>query len=97
MVAADPKLPEKLIEAQAEAIKRFYDDKAFAVKTFLNYDKERQPAEVERVYDLYAKPQAFERVPFVLARRVKSVLEQQVRSADRGADEGLRLSQGHRQ
>ena len=29
---ADPKLPEKLLEAQAEATKRFYEDKAFAVK-----------------------------------------------------------------
>ncbi len=72
-----PALPEKLIEAQAEAIKRFYEDKAFAVQTFLHYDKAAKPDEVARVYDLYAKPQAFERVPFVLAPAVKSVLDQQ--------------------
>jgi ABC-type nitrate/sulfonate/bicarbonate transport system substrate-binding protein len=77
VIAADPKLPEKILEAQAEATKRFYEDKAFAVKTFLNYDKMAVPAEVERVYDLYAKPQAFERVPFVLAGAVKSVVAQQ--------------------
>jgi ABC-type nitrate/sulfonate/bicarbonate transport system substrate-binding protein len=77
VVAADPKLPEKILEAQAEATKRFYEDKAFAVKTFLNYDKMAVPAEVERVYDLYAKPQAFERVPFVVAAAVKSVIDQQ--------------------
>ncbi len=47
------------------------------MKTFLNYDKNAVPAEVERVYDLYAKPQAFERVPFVMAGAVKSVLAQQ--------------------
>ena len=76
-IAADPALPEKLIEAQTEAIKRFYDDKAFAVESFLHYDKAAQSDEVSRVYDLYAKPQAFERVPFVLAPAVKSVLEQQ--------------------
>ncbi|MGB6945725.1 MAG: ABC transporter substrate-binding protein [Bryobacteraceae bacterium] len=76
-IAADPGLPEKLIEAQTEAIKRFYDDKAFAVESFLHYDKAAQSDEVSRVYDLYAKPQAFERVPFVLAPAVKSVLEQQ--------------------
>jgi hypothetical protein len=29
------------------------------------------------VYDLYAKPQAFERVPFILAPAVKSVVDQQ--------------------
>jgi ABC-type nitrate/sulfonate/bicarbonate transport system substrate-binding protein len=77
VIAADPKLPEKILEAQAEATKRFYEDKAFAVKTFLNYDKMAVPAEVERVYDLYAKPNAFERVPFVLAAAVKSVVDQQ--------------------
>jgi hypothetical protein len=32
---------------------------------------------VERVYDLYAKPNAFERVPFILSAAVKSVVEQQ--------------------
>jgi len=77
VVVADPNLPVKILEAQAEATKRFYDDKAFAVKTFLNYDKMAIPAEVERVYDLYAKPEAFERVPFVLSAAVKSVIAQQ--------------------
>lgn len=77
VVAADPQLPEKILQAQAEAVKRFYEDKDFAVKTFLNYDKNAVPAEVDRVYDLYAKPQAFERVPFVMAGAVKSVLAQQ--------------------
>ena len=77
VVQANPKLPEKLIQAHAEAIKRFYDDKAFAVKSFMIYDKGTQQADVERVYDLYAKPNAFERVPYVLAGAVKSVVEQQ--------------------
>jgi ABC-type nitrate/sulfonate/bicarbonate transport system substrate-binding protein len=77
VVAADPKLPEKLIQAQAEGIKRFYEDKTFAVQTFLKYDPMAKADEVARVYDLYAKPQAFERVPFVLAPAVKSVIDQQ--------------------
>ena len=34
-IAANPKLPEQIIKAHAEAIKRFYDDKAFAVKTYI--------------------------------------------------------------
>src|SRR5262245_46170576 len=34
-VAANPKLPEALIKAHTEAIKRFYDDKPFAVKAYL--------------------------------------------------------------
>ena len=77
VVAADPKLAESLIRAHAEAIKRFYEDKPFAVKAFLAYDKNAVEAEVERVYDLYGKPQAFERVPYVLAGAVKSIVEQQ--------------------
>jgi ABC-type nitrate/sulfonate/bicarbonate transport system substrate-binding protein len=77
LVKADPKLPEKIIQAHAEAIKRFYEDKAFAVKAFLAYDKAATAADTERVYELYNKPQAFERVPYVLAPAVKSVLAQQ--------------------
>jgi ABC-type nitrate/sulfonate/bicarbonate transport system substrate-binding protein len=77
VAAADPKLGEKLIQAHAEAIKRYYDDKAFAVKSFMIYDKGTTQAEVERVYDLYAKPNAFERVPYILSAAVKSVVEQQ--------------------
>jgi len=76
-VASDPGLAEKLIKAHAEGIKRFYDDKAFAVKAFLNYDRNAQQSDMERVYDLYAKPNAFERVPYVLAGAVKSVIDQQ--------------------
>jgi ABC-type nitrate/sulfonate/bicarbonate transport system substrate-binding protein len=74
-VAASPKLPEMIIRAQAEAIKRFYDDKAFAVKAYIVYDP--QPvSDVERIYDLYAKNQAFERIPYVLAAAVNSVAAQ---------------------
>ncbi len=35
-IAANPKLPELLIKAHTEAIKRFYDDKAFALKAYLH-------------------------------------------------------------
>ena len=76
-VAASPRLPEQIIKAHAEAIKRFYDDKAFAVKTYINYD--RQPeADVARIYDIYAKGQIFERIPYVLDPAVRSIVEQQV-------------------
>ena len=74
-VAANPKLPELILRAQTEAIKRFYDDKAFAVKAYIANDKQ-DPKDVERIYDLYAKTMAFERVPYVLADAVKSVVAQ---------------------
>jgi hypothetical protein len=32
--------------------------------------------DIERVYDLYAKSNAFERIPFVLAGAIKSVVDQ---------------------
>jgi ABC-type nitrate/sulfonate/bicarbonate transport system substrate-binding protein len=74
-VAADPRLPERIIKAHAEAIKRFYDDRAFAVKAYIAYDKQNE-ADVERNYDLYAKSKSFERVPFVLAPAAQAVVDQ---------------------
>ena len=73
-VAANPKLPELLIKAHAEAIKRFYDDKAFAVKAYLAYDKQEQ-AHVERVYDHYSKMNTYERVPYVLSPALQYILD----------------------
>jgi len=74
-VAADPKLPELIIKAQAEAVKRFYDDRAFAVKAYLTYDKQ-ESADIERIYDATAKSNSLERVPYVMAPAIKSIMEQ---------------------
>src|SRR5262249_26053389 len=76
-VAANPRLPELLIKAHAEAIKRFYEDKPFAVKTYLAYNKEN-PIEVEKVYDLYTRQNAYERVPYILAPAVQYMLDHPV-------------------
>jgi len=73
-IKANPKLPELLIKAHAEAIKRFYDDKAFAVKAYMAYDKQ-SAADVERIYDHYARVNTYERVPYVLAPAVKYILD----------------------
>jgi hypothetical protein len=73
-VAANPKLPELLIKAHAEAIKRFYDDKAFALKAYLTWDKQ-DPADLERVYDHYAKVNTYERVPYIPAPAVQYILD----------------------
>jgi ABC-type nitrate/sulfonate/bicarbonate transport system substrate-binding protein len=74
---ADPKLGEDLIKAHAEAIQRFYADRAMAVKAYMAYDAEAKPEDVERIYDLYAKTNALERVPYVLAGAVQAILDQQ--------------------
>jgi ABC-type nitrate/sulfonate/bicarbonate transport system substrate-binding protein len=76
-IAASPKLPEQIIKAHAEAIKRFYEDKAFAVKTYISFDKQPE-ADVARIYDAYAKGNIFDRVPFVMDGAVKAIIAQQV-------------------
>ena len=70
-IAANPKLVEAIIKAQAEAIKRFYDDRPFAIKTYMKYSSGEEQAHVERVYDRYSKGNTFERVPYVLAPAVQ--------------------------
>ncbi len=76
-ITASPKLPEALIKAHAEAIKRFYDDKAFAVKSYIAFDKQPE-ADVARIYDLYKNGNIFDRVPYVLAPAIKAIVAQQV-------------------
>src|SRR5580698_2414973 len=75
-VAANPKLPELMIKAQAEAIKRYYDDKAEATKAYGVYDTQ-SPADIERIYDHDRKANTYERVPYVLAPAVTYIVEHQ--------------------
>jgi ABC-type nitrate/sulfonate/bicarbonate transport system substrate-binding protein len=77
VIAGSPRLPELLIKAHAEAIKRFYEDKAFAVKAYRVYDPMSQAADVERLYDGYAGGNLLERVPYALTGAVKVVIDQQ--------------------
>lgn len=74
-IAANPRLPELLIKAHAEAIKRFYDDKAFAVRAYLAFDKQTQ-ADVERIYDMNFKQNLLERIPYVLANSITATRDQ---------------------
>lgn len=76
-VTGNPGLVERLIEAHTEAIKRFYDDKAFALKAYIKYTQEN-PAELERVYDRYAKTNTFERVPYVTTAAVRYMIDHPV-------------------
>lgn len=72
-VSANPGLPELLIKAHTEAIKRFYDDKDFALKAYLKYAPE-DVNELAKVYDRYAKTGTFERVPYVLQASVRYMI-----------------------
>ena len=76
-VAANPRLPELIIKAQAEAIKRFYEDKDFALKTYVKFTPEDMN-DLARVYDRYSKSNTFERVPYVLAPSVQYMIDHAV-------------------
>ncbi|HWF10934.1 MAG TPA: ABC transporter substrate-binding protein [Bryobacteraceae bacterium] len=75
-IAANPKLPELMIKAQAEAIKRYYDDKAFATKAYGVYDTQNA-ADIERIYDHDKKANTYERIPYVLAAGVHYIVDHQ--------------------
>jgi ABC-type nitrate/sulfonate/bicarbonate transport system substrate-binding protein len=75
LVASNPKLPELLIKAHTEAIQRFYEDKAFAVKAYLVYNPNDNPAEVARVWEHYATTNTYERVPYISKAAVDYTLE----------------------
>jgi ABC-type nitrate/sulfonate/bicarbonate transport system substrate-binding protein len=74
-LTSNPRFAEQIIKAHAEAIKRFYADKAFALKAYLAFNPSENIKDVERVYDSYSKSNVFERVPYVLAPAVKYVLD----------------------
>ena len=76
-VAANPKLPELLIKAHTEAIKRFYEDKDFALKAYVKYTPE-DLTDLARVYDRYAGTNTFERVPYVLSAAVRYMIDHPV-------------------
>jgi ABC-type nitrate/sulfonate/bicarbonate transport system substrate-binding protein len=76
-LTAHAKLVEQLIKAHTEAIKRFYEDKGFALKAYLKYTPEN-PQELARVYDRYAGTNTFERVPYVSAAAVQYMIDHPV-------------------
>ncbi|HUA20515.1 MAG TPA: ABC transporter substrate-binding protein [Bryobacteraceae bacterium] len=74
-IAAHPGLAESILKAHAEAIKRLYADKAFAVKAYLKYNPGDSPSDVGRIYDLYTKLNTYERVPYVPRAAVRYVID----------------------
>jgi len=73
------------IKAHAQAIKRFYDDRAFAIDVMIKYGGARDRDDANRVYDLYRNARVLEAVPYALKGSVEAVIERQ--GADlKGAD-----------
>ena len=68
-------MAERLIKAHAEAIKRFYDDKAFAVSTFKEFDPPESEADISRVYDIYVKRNVLDRIPLISKAALQATVE----------------------
>jgi ABC-type nitrate/sulfonate/bicarbonate transport system substrate-binding protein len=73
------------IKAHAEAIKRFYDDKAFATEIMIRHGGTRNTEDADRVYDLFKKARVLEPIPYALKGSVDAVLERQGQEL-KGAD-----------
>jgi ABC-type nitrate/sulfonate/bicarbonate transport system substrate-binding protein len=73
------------IKAHAEAIKRFYDDKAFATEIMIKYGGTRNIDDANRVYDLFRKARVLEPIPYALKGSVEAVVERQGQDL-KGAD-----------
>jgi ABC-type nitrate/sulfonate/bicarbonate transport system substrate-binding protein len=68
---------EGFIKAHAEAIKRFYDDRPFAMQVMMRYGGAKDVDDAARVYTLFAKSRMFESVPYILKGSVEGVIERQ--------------------
>jgi ABC-type nitrate/sulfonate/bicarbonate transport system substrate-binding protein len=69
-----PELVEAVLKAHIEGVKRFYDDKAFAMATIKKYSKVKEEY-LSRLYDDTAKAHVLERVPYVRAATIKAIVE----------------------
>ena len=65
------------VKAHAEAIKRFYDDKAFATEIMIKYGGTRSAEDANRVYDIFRKARVLEPIPYALRGSVEAVVERQ--------------------
>ena len=74
-VTQNPAAAEAVIKAHAEAIKRFYDDKILAIKSYSAQNRAETPIDTARVYDLYFKDNLLDRVPYVLKGAISSGVE----------------------
>jgi ABC-type nitrate/sulfonate/bicarbonate transport system substrate-binding protein len=79
-VISERKIVEAFIKAHTEAIKRFYDDKSFALKTMIQYGGARDQNDASKAYEIFAKSRSFEPVPYVLKDSVKAAVERQSQS-----------------
>jgi ABC-type nitrate/sulfonate/bicarbonate transport system substrate-binding protein len=76
-VAANRDVPIRIIMAHAEAIKRFYEDKAFAISTYRKNDPQAE-GDVARLYEGYVARNTLDRVPLLSRHAVAAAAERLV-------------------
>jgi ABC-type nitrate/sulfonate/bicarbonate transport system substrate-binding protein len=74
-VAAHPDVPERILRAQAEAVHRFYADKAAAISAYRKYDPSISEAECARAYDDSVKANILDRIPLVQKQAAEAVVD----------------------
>jgi ABC-type nitrate/sulfonate/bicarbonate transport system substrate-binding protein len=67
-----PNLPELLLRANALAVKRFYDDKAFAISAYQKYDNQDR-AGLEKTYEIYSRAQSLRKLPYITDSAIRYV------------------------
>lgn len=73
-VAKQPELVDALFKAHAEAVKRFYEDKPFAMQVIGKYAK-LDEKDLSRLYDETVGTRTFERIPYVPTAAVNAIIE----------------------
>jgi ABC-type nitrate/sulfonate/bicarbonate transport system substrate-binding protein len=74
-VAANPDAPERILRAQAEAIKVLYSDKAAAIAAYRKYDKAVSETDAARVYDSVVRLNIVDRIPLMQRASAAAVVD----------------------
>ncbi len=85
-----PQLIENTMKAHLEAVKRFYDDKAWSVGVIKKYTKIEDDAILSRLYDETKEGNIFERVPYLPTAAVAAIVERNKKDTPEIATADLR-------
>ena len=74
-IAQNKELPEKVIRAHAEAIKRIYEDRELANAVYAKYDKSARSVDIPKQHEFYLAKDVLDRVPFVVKPAIDAAIE----------------------
>lgn len=85
-----PQLVENVMKAHLEAVKRFYDDKAWSLGVIKKYARIEDDAILSRLYDETKEGNIFERVPYIPAVAIAGIVERNKKDTPEIATADLR-------